>query len=57
MDYLQSYRLIILTSLAVSTVIWLCYRANLTADLVVAKKMLPFHDFESLTKTNYRYTG
>jgi hypothetical protein len=56
LDSVQSYKVIIFTSLISGTVVWISYRAFLTSELALATKVFPFHDFESLANTNYRYT-
>ena len=55
MDSKQSYRSVVFISLLCGTVIWICYRAHLTAELSVTQKDYPFTDLETLSRTSWRF--
>ena len=48
------YRVTILVTLLCSTVVWMAYRAHLSAELAISQKKYPFYDMESFSKTNWR---
>ena len=54
-DSKESYKTVIFTSLICGLVIWICYRAYLTAELSITEKSYPFSDMHSFSKTNWRY--
>ena len=54
-DSRRTYKMLVFTSLLSGVVVWIAYRSFLTAELAVEIKKYPFSDFESLSKTNWRY--
>ena len=48
------YRVTILVTLLCSTVVWMAYRAHLSAELAISQKKYPFYDMEGFSKTNWR---
>ena len=52
-DTFQSYKTVIFTSLTGGLVIWITYRAYITSLLSISYVKHPFHDLDSLSKTNY----
>ena len=54
-DCKESYKTVIFTSLICGLVIWICYRAYLTAELSITEKSHPFTDMHSFSKTDWRY--
>ena len=50
----KSYKIISVTSMLGGVVIWIAYRAFLSAELAIVIKKNPFTDLESLSKTNFR---
>ena len=50
---LASYRLLLFVSLLGGVVVWISYRAFLTSELTSEIKRYPFHDLDTLSKTNY----
>ena len=54
MDSKSSYKTAIVATLLCGTVVWISYRAHLTAELAVFVKEYPFHDMESFSKTKWR---
>ena len=53
-DSKSSYKTAIVATLLCGTVVWISYRAHLTAELSVLEKKYPFKDIESFSKTNWR---
>ena len=53
-DSNSSYRVTILVTLLCSTIVWMAYRAHLSAELAISQKKYPFYDMESFSKTNWR---
>ena len=53
-SYLNSYKFLLFVSLLGAVVTWISYRAFLTSELSVEIKSYPFHDLDSLSKTDYR---
>ena len=51
----QSYKIVVVTSLFAGYVTWTNYNAFLTSELLTVKKHYPFKDLESLSRTNWRY--
>ena len=49
-----TYQIVLFHCLLVGSVIWMAYRASFTSELSVTKLILPFHDLESLSKSNYK---
>ena len=54
-DSKKSYRSIIFISLLSGSIVWIFYRAYLTAELAIRIKKYPINDMESLSKTDWRY--
>ena len=54
-DSRRTYKAVVFTSLLGGVVVWIAYRSFLTAELAVVIKKYPFTDFESLSKTDWRY--
>jgi hypothetical protein len=54
LDYIQAYRVAIFAGLICGSVLWISYRAFLTSELAVLKKVFPFNDLESLATTDYK---
>ena len=54
-SFLKSYKFLLFVSLLGAVVVWISYRAFLTSELSVEIKSYPFHDLDSLSKTDYRY--
>ena len=52
---LNSYKVFTITLLVCGFIIWSTYNAFLISQLSVKIVKRPFHDLESLSKTNYRY--
>ena len=48
------YQIVLFHCLLVGSVVWMAYRASFTSELSVTKLILPFHDLESLSKSNYK---
>ena len=55
-DSKQTYRMVIFTSLLSGTIIWIAYRSYLASELSVTRKVYPFTDMESFSKTSWRYS-
>ena len=53
-DSKKSYRSIIFISLLAGSIVWIFYRAYLTAELAIRIKKYPINDMESLSKTDWR---
>ena len=53
-DNVTSYKIIAITTLLSGVVIWIYYRSFIVSELSVELQRYPFHDLESLSKTNYR---
>ena len=53
-DSESSYKTAIIAMLLCGTLIWISYRARLTAELSILEKKYPFKDLESFSKTNWR---
>ena len=53
-DSISSYKIAIVSKLLCGTVVWIAYRAGLTAELSVNHPKFPFTDMESFSKTNWR---
>ena len=53
-DKKPSYKTTILATMLCGTVVWIAYTARLTSELSIHKKKYPFHDMESVSKTNWR---
>lgn len=49
-----SHKIILFTSLLCGNIIWMAYQGFLTSELAVVKLLLPFHDMNSLSKTDWR---
>ncbi len=49
----NSYKTLIFSTLLCGLVVWISYRAFLISELSIKYKKYPFHDLESLAKTNY----
>ena len=54
-DSISSYKIAIVSKLLCGTVVWIAYRAGLTAELSVNNPKYPFTDMESFSSTNWRY--
>ena len=54
-DSVQTYKITIYVSLLCGLIVWISYRARLTAVLSVSIKRYPFKDLESFSKTDWRY--
>ena len=54
-DSKQTYRMIIFISLLSGTIVWIMYRSFLTSELSIIKKVYPFTDMKSFSKTSWRY--
>ena len=52
-DLKSSYRILIISFLMSSVVVWIFYRAFIIAALSINHKKYPFHDLETLAKSNY----
>ena len=52
---LETHKVIVFTSLLMGNVLWLTYNGALLSELIIPKLDKPFHDLESLIKTNYKY--
>ena len=50
----KSYKIISVTSMLGGVVIWIAYRAFLSAELAIVIKKNPFRNLESLSNTNFR---
>ena len=53
-DSESSYKTAIIAMLLCGTLVWISYRARLTAELSILEKKYPFKDLESFSKTNWR---
>ena len=53
-DGKRSYKTIVMVSLLGGSVIWIAFNAALTSELAIVVEKMPFNDFESLSKTNWR---
>ena len=53
-DSNSSYRVTILVTLLCSAIVWMAYRAHLSAELAISQKKYPFNDMESFSTTNWR---
>ena len=53
-DSKESYKTVIFTSLLCGLVVWIFYRAYLTAELSDTERKYPFTDMNSLSKSNWR---
>ena len=53
----HSYKITIYVSLLCGLIVWISYRARLTAVLSVSIKTYPFKDLESFSKTDWRYVS
>ena len=49
----HSYKFFIVTFLFLCVLVWMCYRAMLSAKFAVTVKSYPFEDLESLSNTEY----
>ena len=50
----KSYKIIVFVSLLSGYIIWASYQAMLTSELATKSNFMPFDDFESLSKTDWR---
>ena len=50
-----STQMIFFTSLLMGNVIWMSYNGALLSELISPKVVKPFHDLETLVKSNYRF--
>ena len=50
-----STQMIFFTSLLMGNVIWMSYNGALLSQLISPKVVKPFHDLETLVKSNYRF--
>ena len=48
------YKMIVFSSLLGGSIIWICYRSSLTAELSVSLKKYPFKDMDTLSKTQWK---
>ena len=55
-DSSGSYNAIIMTTLLSGYVIWIAYNASLTSELMVVKETYPFHDIDTISFSNWRYS-
>ena len=53
-DGKQSYKIVAFTSLLCGTIFWAFYRSQMNAVLSIRSEALPFHNLESLAKTDWR---
>ena len=53
-DSKPGYKVIVFSSLLCGSIIWICYRSSLTAELSVSLKKYPFHNMDTLSKTKWR---
>ena len=53
-DEKKSYKAIMILSLLGGSVIWIGFNASLTSALAIVVTKMPFNNFESFSKTNWR---
>ena len=53
-DSKTSYKIVVFTSLLCGSMGWIAYRSYLTSELSIRKKVLPFTDMKTFSKTNWR---
>ena len=51
---LLSSKIIFFITLLMGNIVWMAYQGSLLSELIVPKLSKPFHDFDTLIKTNYR---
>ena len=54
-DGMETHKVILFTTLLMGNVVWLTFNGSLLSELIVPKVNTPFHDLQTLLKTNYRY--
>ena len=54
-NQISSVRILILTVLLMGNAIWLAYNGALLSELITPKVVKPFHDWDTLIKSKYRY--
>ena len=50
----NSHEMLLFTCLLAGSIIWISYRASITSELSIVEPKLPFHNLESLLKSNYK---
>ena len=51
---MMSSKIIFFTTLLMGNIVWMAYQGSLLSELIAPKVSKPFHDFDTLIKTNYR---
>ena len=54
LDKRKSYKMVVFTSLICGTAIWIFYRAQMNAVLLIRSKSPPFTDLNSIAETDWR---
>ena len=56
LDSIHSFRMVIFTSLLCGLMIWIHFRAFLSASFQVSTQLLPFNDLDSFAASDWRYS-
>ena len=54
LDHVNSYKMVVFSSLLSGVVIWVYYRGSFTSKLAIKSVKYPFHDLNSFSKSNYK---